>query len=53
MYQNVGESIRTQELLKMKKFEMKNTPDRINTNLDTTEKTNELKTQQMIEKKLG
>lgn len=55
MYQNMGENMkRTQrELLKMKKFEMKNTPDRINTNLDTTEKTNELKTQQMIEKKLG
>lgn len=43
---------RTQrELLKMKKFAMKNTPDRINTKLDTTEKTNELKTQQKIEKK--
>lgn len=55
MYQNAGENMkRTQrELLKMKKFAMKNTPDRINTKLDTTEKTNELKTQQKIEKKPG
>ena len=43
---------RTQrELLEMKKFEMKNTLDRINTKLDTTEKKNELKTQQKMEKK--
>ena len=53
MYQNVEENMnRTQrELLEMKKFEMKNTLDRINTKLDTTEKKNELKTQQKMEKK--
>ena len=53
MYQNVEENMkRTQrELLEMKKSEMKNTLDRINTKLDTTERRMNLR-QQKIEKKL-
>ena len=52
MYQNVEENMkRTQrELLEMKKSEMKNTLDRINTKLDTTERRMNLR-QQKIEKK--
>ena len=50
MYQNVEENMkRTQREL----LEMKNTLDGINTKLDTTEKTNELKTQEKIEKNLN